>query len=104
MSRASADIVGSVGASFVATIDSGSIVQASLGGQNLQIGADSRSVTVPNLAAGDSTIQLALVFAPGDPNANIGVGAVTTGPAQAQVPPGIILNTNVAEFMEPFGE
>ena len=103
MSRASADIVGSVGASFVATIDSGTIVQATLGGQNLQVGADNRSVTVTNLAAGDSTIQLALVFDPGDPDANIGVGSVTAGTAKAHTPPGVILNTHVADVIELFG-
>jgi len=103
MSQASADIIGSVGASFVARIDSGAIVQATLGGQNLQIGADSRSVTVPALAAGDSTIQLALVFAPGDLDANIGVGAVMTGNAQAHTPPGVIPNTHVADVIELFG-
>ena len=103
MSQASADIVGSVGASFVATLDSGTIVQATLGGQNLPIGADNRSVTVTNLAAGDSTIRLAMVFAPGEPDANIGVGAVTAGNAHAHVPPAIVLNTHVADVIELFG-
>jgi len=103
MSKASADIVGSVGATFVATIDSGTIVQATLGGQNLPMGADKRSVTVTNLAAGDSTIQLGLVFDPGDPNAKIGVGSVTTGKAQAHVPPGEILSTHVADVIDLFG-
>lgn len=104
MSRASADIVGSVGALFVAKIDSGTIVQATLGGQNLQIGSDNRSVTITSLVAGDSNIQLALVFAPGDPHANITVGSVTTGTAQAHDPPGVILNTHVADVIELFGE
>ena len=103
MSQASADISGSVGADFVATIDSGTIVQAMIGGQAATIGADNRSVTVTGLAAGDSVIELALEFAPGDPDANIGVGAVTSGHAQAHNPPGIISSTHVADVIELFG-
>jgi hypothetical protein len=104
MSRASADIIGSVGANFVATIDSGTITEAKIGTQDVPIGADNRSVTVANLAAGDSAIRLAVVFAPGDADANVGVGAVTSGDAKAQTPPGIIPNTLLADVINLFGE
>jgi hypothetical protein len=69
MSKADSDIFGGTGANFIATIDSGSIVQATLNGQTLTIGADNRSVAIPSLPAGDSFVDLRVVFAPGDPDA-----------------------------------
>jgi len=105
MSKALSDIFGSSGAEFVATIDSGSIVQATLNGRQLTL-ADNRSVVVdaPGLPAGDSTIDLRVVFGPGEPDANIGIGTVTSGTVQAQVPPGKILNQFPVGAIELFGE
>lgn len=105
MSKAFSDIFGSTGATFVATLDSGSIVQATLNGRQLTL-ANSRSVVVdaPGLPAGDSTIDLRVVFGPGEPDANIGVGTVTSGTAQAQVPPGKVLNQFPVGAMKLFGE
>jgi|SRR5580704_3162208 hypothetical protein len=108
MSQATADLVGAVGSNFIATIDAGTIVQAQLGvvGQAvvmLAIGADKRSVIVPNLPAGDSTIWLAIVWAPGEPNANIGVGAVTSGNVRAANPPRIVYDNNPVGVIEMFG-
>jgi len=108
MPQANADIVGKAGSNFIATLDSGAIVQAQLAvvGQaplTLAIGADQQSVTVPSLPAGDSTIWLALVWAPGVPNANIGVGTVTSGNAQAQNPPGIVYDNNPVGVIQLFG-
>lgn len=103
MSRATSDIFGSIGANFVATVDSGSIVQAALNGQQLTIGPDNRSVVVPSLPAGDSFIDLRVVFGPGEPDANIGVGAVTSGTVQAQVPPGQVLNQFPVGAIQLFG-
>jgi hypothetical protein len=105
MSKALSDIFGSTQSTFVATIDSGSIVQATLNGRQLTL-ADNRSVVVdlPGLPAGDSVIDLRVVFGPGEPDANIGVGAVKSGRAQAQVPPGRILNQFPVGAIKLFGE
>ena len=105
MSKETSDIFGSTGATFVATLDSGSIVQATLNGRQLRL-ANNRSVVVdaPGLPAGDSIIDLRVVFAPGDPDANIGVGEVTSGAAQAQVPPGQVLNQFPVGAINLFGE
>jgi hypothetical protein len=77
MSLESSDIFGAVGSSFVVEIDSGAIIQATLGGIHLNVGADERSVTVPSLPAGDSHIDLAVAFGPGDTDANIAVSGAT---------------------------
>jgi len=106
--QATADISGKTGSNFVATLDASAIVQAQLTvvGKSpitLSIGADKRSITVPSLPAGDSTIWLALIFAPGEPNANIGVGTVTSGSAVPHNPPGIIYDNNAWGVIELFG-
>lgn len=108
MSLARADISGKTGSNFVATVSSSSIVQAQLSviGKSpvtLSIGADKRSITVPDLPAGDSTIWIALIFAPGEPNATIGVGTVTSGSATPHNPPGIIYDNNAWGVIELFG-
>ena len=108
MSQATADIAGKTGSNFVATLDASSIVQAQLSvvGQSpvtLSIGADKRSITVPSLPSGDSTIWLAVVFAPGEPNATIGVGTVTSGSATAHNPPGIIYDNSAWGVIELYG-
>jgi hypothetical protein len=105
MSKALSDIFGSKQATFVATIDSGSIVQARLNGRELKL-ENNRSVVVdsPGLPAGDSVIDMRVVFGPGEPDANIGVGAVTSGTVQAQVPPGKVLNQFPVGAIKLFGE
>jgi hypothetical protein len=105
MSKALSDIFGSTQSTFVATIDSGSIVQATLNGRQLTL-ADNQSVVVdpPGLPAGDSVIDLRVVFGPGEPDANIGVGTVTTGRVQSQVPPGKVLNQFPVGAIKLFGE
>ncbi|WP_213805910.1 hypothetical protein [Granulicella sp. dw_53] len=108
MSQATADISGKTGSNFVATLDASSVVQAQLAvvGKSpitLSIGADKRSITVPNLPSGDSAIWLALVFAPGEPNATIGVGSVTGRSATPHNPPGIIYDTNAWGVIKLFG-
>jgi len=98
------NISGSIGSQFVATIDSGQIVQAKLhipgtdANQDIDLPFTDQTVTVKpagGLPAGPSSIRLAIVFAPGDPNAKIGVGTVTSGTAQASNPPGILFNDQV---------
>lgn len=108
MSQATADISGKTGSNFVAIIDASTVVQAQLSviGQSpitLSIGADKRSITVPNLPAGDSTIWLALVWAPGEPNANIGVGTVTSGNATPHNPAGVIYDNSAFGVIELYG-
>jgi len=105
MSKALSNIFGSTQSTFIATIDSGSIVQATLDGRQLTL-ADNRSVVVgpPGLPVGDSVIDLRVVFGPGEPDANIGIGAVTSGRVQAQVPPGKVLNQFPVGAIKLFGE
>jgi hypothetical protein len=108
MSKSTADISGKTASSFVATIDSGTIVQAQLGivGQPmvmLSVGADKRSVTVPNLPSGNSTIWLAMIWAPGEPNANIGIGTVISGSVKAHNPPGVVYDNSPVGAIEMFG-
>lgn len=109
MSQATADIVGTTGANFTITIDSGTVLSAYLEVVNqpnvsLAIGGNNREVTVPNLPAGDSLVRLDLVWAPGDPNASIGVGTVITGQASATDPPGRIDDGETPGYVELFGE
>jgi hypothetical protein len=96
-----ANITGTIGSKFVATIDSGQILSAKLHiaggdpGQDKILPFTDQTVSV-NLAgglpAGPSSIRLTVVFVPGDPNATIGVGTVISGTAAASNPPGIIFN------------
>ena len=80
MPENTADIVGTTGANFTFTISTATIVKAILIVQNqpdvsLTVGASKREVVVPSLPAGDSTVSLALVWAPGDnADATIDVG------------------------------
>jgi len=95
-----ADISGAVGSTFVVSIDSGTILQANLhipggGVADTPLPYTDQTVTVNllgGLPAGASAIRLALDFAPGDPNARIGVANVMSGHAAASNPPGIIID------------
>src|SRR5271166_1255679 len=93
MPEDTADIVGTKGSNFTVTIDAARITSAFLLVANqpntsLAISGTKREVTVPNLPAGDSKIRLDLVWAPGDPNATIDVGTVTSGTVSAANPKG----------------
>jgi hypothetical protein len=86
-----ADIVGTNGASFVLTTSSGEVLSAYLEVVNqpnvsLAIDGTQRAVTVPSLPAGDSTLRLDLAWAPGDPNATIGVNPTKPGTVAAAHP------------------
>lgn len=109
MSQSTADIVGTKGANFTFTIDAGTILSAYLEVPNqpivaLSIGGSDREVTVPNLAAGDSTVRLDLVWAPGDDNATIDVGTVTTGTVTAASPKHTIDDGDTPGYVELFGK
>lgn len=106
MSRETADIIGSVGAKFTATVTSGTIGEAKLNDAPLSIGPDNRSVTINGLPQGDSTVELAMAFAPGDAAALIGVGEVVSGSARVRYAPapGYIPSNQTAATIQIFGE
>jgi hypothetical protein len=108
MSLATSDIHGTTGAKFTITIDAATIVKAFLeaGSQPkvaLTVGASGREVTVPSLPAGDSIVRLDLVWAPGDTDATIDVGTVTTGTVKAAAAKGIITAGDTPGVVELFG-
>lgn len=79
-----ADITGTIGAKFTLTISAATIAQAVLqvpgqADQTLTVDGTGRGVAVPNLPAGQSEVRLALIWAPGDSDAIIDVGTVTSG-------------------------
>jgi hypothetical protein len=103
-----ADIVGTTGASFTFTIDSATIVKANLivgtaPAVELMVAASGREVTVPSLPAGDSVASLALIWAPGDADATIDVGTVTSGSVTAANPKHTIDLGDTPGFVELFG-
>jgi hypothetical protein len=105
MSQATADIVGTTGAQLTLTLDSGSIVAASLRitGQpivDLAVGADERTVTVTSVPSGESWVHLDIVWAPGDKDAVIGVSSSNATAAQ---PPHTIDAGDTPGFVELFG-
>jgi hypothetical protein len=109
MSQATADIVGTTGANFTVTIDAGAILSAYLEVPNqplvtLKIEGNDREVTVPNLPSGDSVVRLDLVWAPGDSNATIDVGTVTTGTVTAANPKHTIDDGETPGYVELFGK
>jgi hypothetical protein len=109
MSQATADIVGTTGANFTITIDSGTILSAYLEVANqpvitLAIGANDRQVTISNLPVGESWVRLDIVWAPGDPNATIDVGTVTTGSVNAANPRHTLDDGNTPGYIELFGK
>lgn len=109
MPKDTADIVGTTGANFSITIDAATILSAFLevtGQPNvaLTVGGTQRDVTVTSLPAGDSVVRLDLVWAPGDPDATIDVGTVTSGTVNAANPKGRIDAGDTPGFVELFGE
>lgn len=109
MSQATADIVGTGNANFTITIDSGTILSAylELAGQPviaLAISANEREVTIASLPAGESWVRLDIVWAPGDSNATIDVGTVTSGSASATNPKHTLDDGNTPGYIELFGK
>jgi hypothetical protein len=105
----SADIVGTKGANFTCTIDSGTILSAYLEVPNqpivsLMIGGSSREVTVPSLPAGQSWVRLDLVWAPGDSDATIDVGTVTSGTVATAPAKGTITDGDTPGYIELLGQ
>ena len=109
MSEATADIVGTTGAEFTATIDSGSIDAAYLEVTNqgvipLAVGGDNLSVTIKSLPSGESWVRLDIEWAPGDPNATIDVASVTSGTVAAANPKHRINDGDIPGWIELFGK
>jgi hypothetical protein len=109
MSEITADIVGTKGANFTLRISSAMIVNARLivpNGPDIGLTVDgaNREVSVPNLPAGDSVVSLALVWAPGDFDAVIDVGKVTSGTVNPANPRHTIDAGDTPAFVELFGK
>lgn len=109
MSEATADIVGTTGAAFTATINSGSIDAAYLEVPSqpvtsLVVGDDNLSVSIKSLPAGQSWIRLDIEWAPGDSNATIDVGTVTSGTVNAANPKHRIDDGDLPGWIELFGK
>jgi hypothetical protein len=109
MSEATADIVGTIGAAFAATITSGSIDAAYLEVTNqavipLAVGDDNMTVTIASLPKGESWIRLDIEWAPGDANAIIDVGIVTAGTARPATPKHRIDDGDLPGWIELFGK
>jgi hypothetical protein len=108
MSQTTADIIGTNGASFTFTISSATITNAAplvnnQQGPALTVGGNGREVTIPSLAAGETWIELDLVFAPGDGDAEIDVGTVTSGTVNAATPKHTLDAGKTPGLVELFG-
>jgi hypothetical protein len=106
MSQATADIVGTKAANFTFTISAATVTNAAFLLNN-QPGASlplsGNEVTIQKLAAGESWVQLDLVWATGDPNAVIDVGTVTSGTVNAANPKHTLDRGKTPGFVELFG-
>lgn len=107
MSQATADILGSVGATFTVTISAATILKADLevpdkADQSLFL-VGPREVAIPQLPKGDSVVRLALVWAPGEHDAVIDIGSVSFGTATAPAPKDSIDRGNNPGFVLLFG-
>jgi hypothetical protein len=109
MSEATADIVGTTGANFAITVTSGTVTTAFLKVQGkadvpLTVGPGGQAVTVPSLTSGDSKVRLDIVWAPGDVDAVIDVGNVSSGSATAATPKGTLEAGKTPGFVDLFGK
>ncbi len=107
MSEATADIVGTTGANFTFTIDAAIIAKAYMSGQPdvpLDVSGNKREVTIPSLAASDSLVVLALIWAPEEPDATIDVGTVISGKVTAADPKNTIDSGNNPGYVKLFGK
>ena|SRR6201999_4123144 len=108
MSLDSSDIHGSTGANFTFTISSGTITKALLqvtGQPDVQLNLDASGqvVTVASLPAGDSGVRLDIVWAPGDSDALIDVGTVSSGTAASAPAQGILFAGDTPGLVRLFG-
>jgi hypothetical protein len=106
MSKEDAHIVGTTESNFTFTIDFGTIVKASLrvpGQPDQDLPHSEQEITVLSLPVGDSKVQLVIVWGPGDSDATVDLGTVTSGSVRLNVPAVIILGTNPF-FVRLFGE
>jgi hypothetical protein len=103
MPEETADIIASVGVKFSVNVSSGSIRDAKIGDTELTLGADSKSFTIDSAAAGDTSVDLTMIFAHGEPNAVISVGTVFSGTAKSAPAPGTLRNTEVDGTVLIFG-
>lgn len=109
MSQATADIVGTTSAAFTATITSGAIQSAYLEVTNqpvisLAVSGNNQAVTIASLPNGESWIRLDIVWGPGDSNALIGVGSVTSGTVAAASPNHRIDDGDDPGYIELYGK
>jgi hypothetical protein len=85
----SADIVGTKGANFTFTLSAATITNATtlVGSQpGPSLPFSDHEVTIKNLTSGQTWVQLTLIWAPGDGDAIIDVGTVTSGTVNAATP------------------
>lgn len=109
MSETTADIVGTTGAKFAITVSSGTVTSAFLKVSGtadlaLTMGPGGRDITVPSLPTGDSKVRLDIVWAPGDVDALIDVGNVSSGNATAANPQGTLDAGKTPGFVDLFGK
>ncbi len=109
MSLATADIHGSTGAHFTILVSAATILSAYLEVANqpviaLTIGKGLREITVASLPAGHSFIRLDLVWSPGEKNATVSVGTVTTGTVKNAPAKGTLTAGDTPGYVELWGE
>jgi hypothetical protein len=73
-----ADIVGTTGAHFRVTTDSGSFSSPSIPGATAKL-IDPQTIEIDKLPIGWSDLTFGIVFGPGDAAGNIGIGTVFSG-------------------------
>jgi hypothetical protein len=71
---------------------------------SLSISGDDREVLVPSLPQGQSWVRLDLVWAPGDEDATIDVGTVTSGTVHAAMGKGRVTVGDTPGYIELWGE
>jgi len=109
MSLETSNIYGTIGANFTFTLSAGTIILAQLHVTNqpvitLAVGGNNREVTIPSLPSGDSLVELALTWLPGEPNAFVDIGTVTTGTATAPDPKARINDGSTFGAVKLFGK
>jgi hypothetical protein len=103
MSKDTADVVAPSGSQFTLTVSSGNVRHAKLESASQadqDLAVNSNVVTVPSVPAGDSQVELQIIFAPEDPDATISASA----PATAVDPPPTIESANPIAYVALFGE
>lgn len=107
MSQNTADIVGSVGSSFTITLDSATVVRATLVAAGRpdypMVPRGEKEIVVDSLPAGDSVLNLDLVWSPNDHDANIDLGAMLKGSVKVASPRPTIPAGETPAFIRLFG-